>query len=44
MSGWLLIGLPGALYASGASEAWIAIGLVLGAWANWRFVAGRLRV
>ncbi len=44
MSGWLLMGLPGALYASGASEAWIAIGLVLGAWANWRFVAGRLRV
>jgi sodium/proline symporter len=44
MSGWLLMGLPGALYASGASEAWIALGLVLGAWANWRYVAGRLRV
>ena len=44
MSGWLLMGLPGALYLGGASEAWIAIGLVLGAWANWRFVAGPLRV
>jgi sodium/proline symporter len=44
MSGWLLMGLPGALYASGASEAWIAFGLIAGAWANWRFVAGRLRV
>ena len=44
MSGWLLMGLPGALYLSGVSEAWIAIGLVLGAWANWRFVAGPLRV
>ena len=44
MSGWLLMGLPGALYVGGASEAWIAIGLVLGAWANWRFVAGPLRV
>jgi sodium/proline symporter len=32
MSGWLLMGLPGALYLSGVSEAWIAIGLVLGAW------------
>lgn len=44
MSGWLLLGLPGALYLGGVSEAWIAIGLVLGAWANWKFVAGPLRV
>ena len=44
MSGWLLMGLPGALYAAGLVEAWIAIGLVIGAWANWRWVAGRLRV
>ena len=44
MSGWLLMGLPGALYLGGVSEAWIAIGLVVGAWCNWRFVAGPLRV
>jgi sodium/proline symporter len=44
MSGWLLMGLPGALYVGGASESWIAIGLVLGAYANWKLVAGRLRV
>ena len=44
MSGWLMMGLPGALYASGLTEAWIAIGLTLGAWLNWRFVAGPLRV
>lgn len=44
MSGWLLLGLPGALYLSGLSEAWIALGLVLGAWANWKYVAGPLRV
>lgn len=44
MSGWLLMGLPGALYAGGASETWIAIGLVVGAWANWRYVAARLRI
>jgi len=44
MSGWLLLGLPGALFLSGVSEAWIAIGLILGAWANWKFVAGPLRV
>jgi sodium/proline symporter len=43
MSGWLLLGLPGALYASGVSEGWIAIGLVLGAWCNWKYVAAPLR-
>jgi sodium/proline symporter len=44
MSGWLLMGLPGALYFSGVSESWIAIGLIIGAWFNWHLVAGRLRV
>jgi SSS family solute:Na+ symporter len=43
MSGWLLLGLPGALYASGLVEAWIAIGLTAGALANWIIVAPRLR-
>ncbi|MDO4887606.1 MAG: sodium/proline symporter PutP [Actinomycetaceae bacterium] len=43
MSGWLLMALPGAIYASGLVEAWIAIGLTIGAWLNWRFVAPRLR-
>ncbi|MGH8352928.1 MAG: sodium/proline symporter PutP [Pseudomonas sp.] len=44
MSGWLLMGLPGAVYLSGLSESWIAIGLIAGAYLNWLFVAGRLRV
>ncbi|MBJ6983806.1 sodium/proline symporter PutP [Luteimonas sp. MC1750] len=44
MSGWLLMGLPGAAYLGGVSEGWIAVGLVLGAWANWHVVAGPLRV
>ncbi|APU29292.1 sodium/proline symporter [Ectopseudomonas alcaliphila JAB1] len=44
MSGWLLMGLPGAVYLSGLSEAWIAVGLIVGAYLNWLFVAGRLRV
>ena len=44
MSGWLLMGLPGAVFVSGISESWIAIGLCIGAWFNWRFVAGRLRL
>ena len=44
MSGWLLMGLPGAIYASGLVEAWLAIGLTVGAYLNWFFVAPRLRV
>ena len=44
MSGWLLMGLPGAVYLSGLVEGWIAIGLTIGAYFNWLLVAGRLRV
>ncbi len=44
MSGWLLMGLPGAIFLTGLSESWIAIGLIIGAWLNWYLVAGRLRV
>lgn len=44
MSAWLLMGLPGAIYLSGLSDAWIAIGLTIGAYLNWLFVAPRLRV
>ncbi|PWG63850.1 sodium/proline symporter PutP [Sediminicurvatus halobius] len=44
MSGWLLLGLPGAVYAGGMNQAWIAIGLTIGAYLNWQFVAKRLRI
>lgn len=44
MSGWLLLGLPGAIYLSGLSELWISFGLVIGAYLNWRLVAAKLRV
>ncbi|WP_174613674.1 sodium/proline symporter PutP [Virgibacillus ihumii] len=43
MSGWLLMGLPGAIYVSGLVEVWIAVGLTIGAYLNWVFVAPRLR-
>ena len=43
MSGWLLLGLPGAVFISGLQEAWILVGLVVGAWINWRLGAPRLR-
>ncbi|AJY45289.1 sodium/proline symporter PutP [Martelella endophytica] len=43
MSGWLLMGLPGALFVSGLTQSWIGIGLVIGAFFNWVIVAPRLR-
>lgn len=43
MSGWLLLGLPGAAYLTGLSSSWIALGLIAGTYLNWRFVAKRLR-
>jgi len=44
MSGWLLMGLPGVAYWCGLGEAvWTAIGLLIGTYLNWLFVAKRLR-
>lgn len=43
MSGWLLMGLPGAIYIGGFSEAWIGIGLLIGTYLNWKIVARHLR-
>lgn len=44
MSGWMLLGVPGALYATGIATAWMAIGLTIGAYCNYLFLAKRLRV
>jgi sodium/proline symporter len=44
MSSWLLLGLPGAVFASGLVEGvWISLGLIIGAYLNWRIIAPRLR-
>ena len=43
MSGWLLMGLPGSIYAYGTGQSWIAIGLFIGTVCNWLFISGRLR-
>ncbi len=43
MSGWLLMGLPGAVYALGTGQAWIAVGLFIGTVCNWVFISARLR-
>jgi len=44
MSGWLLLGLPGYAYLSGIESIWLAGGLLVGTWLNWKIVAARLRV
>lgn len=44
MSGWILMGLPGAMFLTGFSSTWIAVGLVIGAFLNYLLVAPRLRV
>lgn len=44
MSGWMIMGLPGSVYATGLSAIWITIGLTLGAYLNYFIVAPRLRV
>ncbi|TAJ44491.1 sodium/proline symporter PutP [Methanofollis fontis] len=44
MSGWLLIGLPGLAYVCGMQAAWVAIGLIIGTFLNWKFVAKKLRI
>ncbi|AIY67628.1 sodium/proline symporter PutP [Pseudoalteromonas piratica] len=44
MSGWMLMGLPGAAYVSGLGSIWLAVGLVIGAYVNYHIVAPKLRV
>ena len=44
MSGWLLMGLPGAIYLGGMPQVWIAIGLFAGTALNWKFISARLRI
>ena len=44
MSGWLLLGLPGMMYSQGIVGSWIAVGLIIGAYLNWHYVARPLRV
>jgi len=43
MSGWLLLGLPGYAYLAGLESIWLLVGLLIGTYANWKFVAARLR-
>ena len=45
MSAYLLMGIPGLALMCGLAEAtWTAIGLAVGTYLNWLFVAKRLRI
>ncbi len=43
MSGWMMMGIPGAMFTDGISSIWIAVGLTIGAYLNYLLVAPRLR-
>ncbi len=43
MSGWMLMGIPGAMFATGLSTLWLALGLTIGAYSNYLLLAPRLR-
>lgn len=44
LSGWVLMSLPGTTFRQGISSSWMIIGLIIGAYCNWKWLAGRLRV
>jgi len=44
MSAWLFMGLPTAVYVCGLSGSWIALGLLIGMFLNWHFIAAKLRI
>ena len=44
MSSWLFFAYPVAVYTNGVPQAWIGLGLVIGMFCNWHFVAPKLRV
>ena len=44
LSGWALMGLPGAIYIGGLGNIWIVLFTLLGVYINWQFIAPRLRI
>lgn len=44
MGSWLLMALPGMVYLTGLNVIWNPLGLLFGAYCNWRLIASRLRV
>lgn len=44
MSSWLFLAYPMIVYTKGIQEAWVGLGLLIGMFLNWHFVAPKLRV
>lgn len=44
MSLWMFMGLPALAYSTGLTSAWIPLGLMLGMYATWKFIAAPLRI
>ena len=44
MSLWMFMGLPALAYSTGITSAWIPLGLMLGMYATWKFIAAPLRI
>ena len=44
MSLWMFMGLPALAYSTGITSAWIPLGLMLGMFATWKFIAAPLRI
>ncbi len=43
MSNWLFMAYPGMVFLIGGQQMWVAIGLLLMMWVNWRLIAPRVR-
>jgi sodium/proline symporter len=44
MGAYLFLAVPAAVYASGINKTWMPIGLVIGMYLNWQYIAPRLRM
>lgn len=43
MSIWIFMAFPGAIYTAGMVKAWVPIGLIMGMFFSWTFIAQKLR-
>lgn len=44
MSSWMFMGYPAMIFSAGLINIWIAIGLLICMWLNWRLLAPKMRV